>query len=189
MTQPQISDFQIPLEKSEIGNQKKEKASQKQIEANRRNAKLSSGPKTAEGKNIVAQNALKHGVFSRQILLEGESKKDFENLATELYNHFHPQGFLETLFWERALAAAWRLSRVTQMESMLINHAEKKSFDHVGIIEVLGGYEGDELTLLLRYEICLEKILFRSFSELRTLQALRKPDCQRIDDDKIGFVP
>lgn len=173
MTHAQISDLLNPLENSESENQKKEKTTQKQINANRRNAKLSTGPKTEEGKGAVAQNALKHGVFSRQILLEGESKKDFENLAAELYDHFRPHGFLERLFWERALAAAWRLSRVTQMESMLINHAEKKPFANAGIIEVLGGYEGNELTLLLRYEICLEKILFRSLSELRMLQATR----------------
>ena len=30
------------------------------------------------------------------------------------------------------------------------------------MIEVLGGYSGDELALLSRYEISLEKILFRA---------------------------
>ena len=75
-----ISDFPIPIEKPEIGNQ--EKASLKQMEANRRNAKLSTGPKTEAGKGVVAKNSLKHGVFSKQILLEGESKKDFENLES-----------------------------------------------------------------------------------------------------------
>jgi len=46
---------------------------QKQIKANRQNAQLSTGPRTKRGKEIIAQNALKHGVFCKQILLEGES--------------------------------------------------------------------------------------------------------------------
>ncbi len=171
MINTQISDFPISIEKSEIGNQKN--STQKQFDANRHNAKLSTGPKTEAGRGVVAKNALKHGVFSKQILLDGESKRDFESLETEFYDHFQPQGFLERLFWERALAAAWRLSRVTQMESMLINHAEQKSYGNGKIIEVLGGFEGDELALLSRYEITLEKILFRSLSELRALQAAR----------------
>ncbi len=95
-----------------------------------------------------------------------ESKKEFDALKIEFHEQFHPHGFLEHLFCERALTAAWRLSRVTQMESMLINHAVRKSFDNSGMIEVLGGYQGDELSLLSRYEISLEKILFRSLSAL-----------------------
>ena len=34
----------------------------KQIEANRKNAQLSTGPKTAEGKSISAANAITHGL-------------------------------------------------------------------------------------------------------------------------------
>ncbi len=83
---------------------------QKQIEANRQNAQRSTGPREEEGKAIVAMNALKHGIFSKQILLDGESQKDFEDLEMEFLNQFHPQGLLERLFCERALVAAWRLS-------------------------------------------------------------------------------
>ncbi len=158
---------------------------QKQIEANRENAKHSTGPKSEEGRKVVAQNALKHGVFSKQILLEGEPQKEFEALRLEFYEQFQPQGLLEQLFCERALAAAWRLSRVTQMESMLINHAARNSFDSNGIIEVLGGYQGDKLSLLSRYEISLEKILFRSLAELHSLQTFRMSHRK----SEIGFVP
>ena len=187
MINAQISDFPIPIEKREIGNEKKEKrmSTQKQIKANRQNAQQSTGPKTDEGKAIVAQNPLKHGVFSKQILVNGESKKEFDALKVEFYEQFHPQGFLEQLFCERALTAAWRLSRVTQMESMLINYAAKKSYDSTGIIEVLGGYQGDELNLLSRYEISLERILFRSLTELRSLQTARQFNAQ----SEFGFVP
>ena len=46
--------------------------SEKQAEANRRNALNSTGPKTPEGKAAVSHNALRHGLLSRDILLPGE---------------------------------------------------------------------------------------------------------------------
>jgi hypothetical protein len=159
---------------------------QKQIATNRINAQHSTGPKSEEGRAVVSQNALKHGVFSKQVLLDSESKKDFAVFEAEFYEYFHPKGLLERLFWERALAAAWRLSRITQMESMLIDHAAKE-FDSQGIIEVLRGYDGDKLNLLSRYEISLEKVLFRSLAELKALQTSRG-DGKEIRG-KIGFVP
>lgn len=156
---------------------------QRQIESNRLNAQQSTGPKSLEGKTVVSKNPLKHGVFSRQVVLEGESKQEFEALKIEFYEQFCPEGLLEQLFCERALAAAWRLLRVTQMESMLINYAASGSCSN-GIIEVLGGSQGDELALLSRYEISLEKILFRSLAELKALQAEK-----RKEGLEIGFVP
>jgi hypothetical protein len=57
---------------------------------------------------------------------------------------------------------------------MLISYAVNNSFENNGIIEVLKGREGSELALLSRYEITLEKILFRSLGELRAIQYARK---------------
>jgi hypothetical protein len=47
-------------------------ASKKQIQANRRNALISSEPKTPEGKATARLNALKHGLLSQDVLLPGE---------------------------------------------------------------------------------------------------------------------
>lgn len=63
-------------------------SSQRQIEANRLNAMQSTGPKSDTGKTMVAQNALKHGVFSKKILLDGESKNEYQRIQAEFYNHF-----------------------------------------------------------------------------------------------------
>ena len=58
------------------------------------------------------------------------------------------------------------------MESMLISYAVDNSFGDKGMIEVLRGQEGAELALLSRYEITLERILFRSLAELRSIRQL-----------------
>ncbi len=42
--------------------------SDKQAQANRRNALKSTGPKTPEGKAAVRHNATKHGLLSQEVL-------------------------------------------------------------------------------------------------------------------------
>jgi len=54
--------------------------SQKQLEANRQNAKLG-GVKTEEGKAVSKYNALKHGLLSKEVLLKGEDEKVLRNWA------------------------------------------------------------------------------------------------------------
>ena len=49
--------------------------SDKKVEANRRNALKSTGPKTLEGKSAVRMNALKHGLLSRETLLPGKDEE------------------------------------------------------------------------------------------------------------------
>ncbi|HEY2809922.1 MAG TPA: hypothetical protein VGJ00_00810 [Rhabdochlamydiaceae bacterium] len=143
----------------------------KQIEANHHNASLSTGPKTTQGKAVVRGNALKHGFFSKNLLLDEESEGDFKALKQAFCEHFQPQGVLETLFWERALVATWRLGRITGMESMVMNHMQEESISAFELIE--GRNKHNELTLLSRYETALEKILFKSLAELRNLQNTR----------------
>ena len=58
--------------------------SRKQVEANRRNAKKSTGPNTADGKRRSAKNSIKHGLFANEIVLDGpehgESRDEFQQL-------------------------------------------------------------------------------------------------------------
>jgi hypothetical protein len=49
--------------------------SDKKIEANRRNALKSTGPRTTEGKAAVRLNALRHGLRSEEVLLPGEDEE------------------------------------------------------------------------------------------------------------------
>ena len=48
--------------------------SQKQIVANRQNAKKSTGPTSANGKAAVAMNALQHGLLSQHVCLPDEEE-------------------------------------------------------------------------------------------------------------------
>ena len=68
----------------------------RQILANRRNAKRSTGPKTAEGKRRCSQNAISHGLLSRETLLDGEDPEVFAAVWDQLLGELQPEGELET---------------------------------------------------------------------------------------------
>ena len=58
--------------------------SAKQIEANRKNARKSTGPRTAKGKAITKFNAVTHGLQARHVVLPDEDVGKFERLRGEL---------------------------------------------------------------------------------------------------------
>jgi hypothetical protein len=146
---------------------------QKQIEANQQNAFLSTGPKTQEGKEIVSQNAVTHGIFSKNIIAHDESEDEFKFLESEFYNLFKPEGILETFLLERAIAATWRLSRIGKIEPILIKLASQK-WDGKDLSEIFDNYLGARLALMSRYEVTLERALFKALNELKSLQDFRK---------------
>ena len=92
-------------------------ASPAQLEANRRNAKKSTGPKTPEGRAAVRLNGLKHGLTSKILVLEGESRAGFENLLDSLEAEHQPATPTEVILVRQMAMAAWRLQRVVHMEA------------------------------------------------------------------------
>ena len=72
-------------------------ATQAQIKANRLNARKSTGPKTAEGKAAVAQNAIKHGLFAQENVMECEKQSDFDEFCAELLAGLAPVGGVEAM--------------------------------------------------------------------------------------------
>jgi hypothetical protein len=91
----------------------------KQIEANRRNALQRTGPKSPEGKSVVAHNAMKHGLLSHELLLPGEDGAALAELSEDLRAQLAPVGALESVFVDRIIAAFWRLHRSIQVETGL----------------------------------------------------------------------
>jgi hypothetical protein len=86
-------------------------ASAKQIEANRRNARNSTGPKTAAGKDRTRLNALKHGITARTVVLPGEDAEVLQARVDAWKDDVQPRGALEDYLVERAAHVAWQLDR------------------------------------------------------------------------------
>ncbi|MGD1088346.1 MAG: hypothetical protein ABR955_06425 [Verrucomicrobiota bacterium] len=93
----------------------------KQIEANRRNAQKSTGPKTPNGQAVSKMNALKHGLLSKVVLVRGiyarESKREFHVLQARFRAHLNPVGPVEEMLVDQIVTAHWRLRRVLKAES------------------------------------------------------------------------
>jgi len=95
-------------------------ATQAQVKANRQNAQKSTGPKTAEGKAAVSQNAVKHGLFAVQDVLSVENQAEFDLLREQLLGELAPVGVVESLFAQRPVSLAWRLKRAERMQNETI---------------------------------------------------------------------
>jgi len=93
----------------------------KQIEANKKNAVMSTGAITDEGKAIVAQNAVKHGVFARDLIISSgdgrENEEEYKQLLHNLTESLNPSGQMEHLLVEKIAVDFWRLRRVLRFET------------------------------------------------------------------------
>lgn len=85
--------------------------------ANQLNALRSTGPRTVAGKAQSSVNARKHGILSRQLIIEGESAEDFGALLEELLADEAPVGTLECALVERLAICLWRQRRAVTAES------------------------------------------------------------------------
>jgi len=107
--------------------------SAKKLEANRRNARRSTGPKTPKGKRTLALNAVKHGLFAKHVLIAAgagkEDKSEFASLLAGLEEHFQPAGLLESLLVETVAACVWRRRRVLRFETTEIKKQIDRDID------------------------------------------------------------
>src|SRR5437868_910247 len=96
--------------------------STKQLTANRRNAKRSTGPRTPAGKRAVSRNAISHGIHATDIVASAsERAEDFEDLRAALIEDLGPDGAVERLLVEQIATLHWRLRRVLRAEAGVIN--------------------------------------------------------------------
>ena len=101
-----------------------------QVEANRRNAQLSTGPRTAHGKSVSRGNALRHGLAAHQVVSFDERHADFAAFYDDMRAALAPEDAFEEGLVERIAIASWRLRRVWRAEAAAINNeAERRAFD------------------------------------------------------------
>jgi len=107
--------------------------SARQLETNRQNARRSTGPTTANGKARVAQNALTHGLLSRETLLPDEDPQALQTLAEAVRAELNPEGAQEQLLVDMLIRAVWRLQRLGRVEAGVF------AWEHFGILAERAG--------------------------------------------------
>src|ERR1043165_5019241 len=84
--------------------------------ANQANAKLSTGPRSVEGKARVSQNAIRHGLTSKHLVIREDEKEEFATLHESLATELDPQGAVEIITFNEIVHAAWNLQRYRRIE-------------------------------------------------------------------------
>ena len=140
-----------------------------QITANQENSKLSTGAKTSEGKAIVAQNAIKHGLLSHKLILGEEDLDCWKILLNGLVETLLPVGMIEQLLVEKIAISFWRQRRLVGAEVAAIRISaitESKRLDHE-----IENIESD-LYYVLDINQRTEEVKNRLVSELQEIKRL-----------------
>jgi hypothetical protein len=94
-------------------------SSVRQIEANRRNARLSTGPITEEGKNRSRRNAVRHGLTAETVIDAMEDAEDYAAFEMAVTVDYDAQSAVERELVLRLASLLWRLRRATAIETGL----------------------------------------------------------------------
>ena len=91
----------------------------RQIEANRRNARLSTGPTTEEGKRKSRRNAVRHGLTAETVIDALEDAADYATFEVAVTSDYDARTVVERELVLRLASLLWRLRRATAIESGL----------------------------------------------------------------------
>jgi hypothetical protein len=90
--------------------------SERRLDANRENAKKSTGPKTLREKGHSRFNALKHGLFSATHNMSEEDRPNFEAIRVAITNQLAPATVLQQMASEHCVYCCWRVLLAMQLE-------------------------------------------------------------------------
>jgi hypothetical protein len=92
----------------------------RQIEANRRNALRSTGPKTEDGKRQSRRNALRHGLTAETVIDGLEDSEDYRAFEAAVIADYDAQTAVERELVLRLASLLWRLRRIISIETNLL---------------------------------------------------------------------
>ncbi len=99
------------------------KSSLRRTGASPANGALSRGPRTPPGETLSSQNAIRHGLLAKCVVLTGESRQEFDALLQQHLDHFAPAEGVDLGYIEEIVAAAWRLRRASGIETRVFDEA------------------------------------------------------------------
>src|SRR3954470_21684295 len=104
----------------------------KQIEANRRNARRSTGPTTEDGKLQSRRNAVRHGLTAETVIGALEDAEDYKAFEAALIADYDAQSAVERELVLRLASLLWRIRRATTMETGLFGIQARQLLDFRG---------------------------------------------------------
>lgn len=147
--------------------------SQKQIDANRRNAQHSTGPRTAEGKARSARNSFSHGVLSDNAVSEYEDREVYQALLDCLIEEHDAQTALEVVFVERLANLFWRERRLAEAEEKYLSNQHSSANQHERMFKWDRYLPLSDQFLIGRYQGMLGRQIRETLRDLREEQERR----------------
>src|SRR4051812_30452873 len=180
----------------EVIKEVSEMSTRAQRRANRQNSLASTGPRSDRGKQIAASNAIRHGLTSKQVVLNTESLQEYDALHAGLRNSHQPANEQEELLVKEIADCSWRLQRTRKIEHRLFSvytsifgtdpepddkNVLRAHTDPDAALLRAWQKQSDELEKLRRYATTIERTYFRAIDTLVKLQKERKKS-------EIGFA-
>jgi hypothetical protein len=160
-------------------------------EAARENGRKSRGPITPEGKARSSQNALKHGLSSRRVVIGTEDEEEWLEFRDECRQTFSPVGAIELGYGDEFAASRWRLNRCLGIETSIFDHEfamqkiydEKRCSEMDDLAKTGKAFRSaqDNLSALGRYETRIRRSGERALTNLLKLQSLRQNEPDELD--------
>jgi hypothetical protein len=183
------------------GRRRKKPVSARRLAANRRNAKRSTGPRTARGKRRSSRNALKHGLCAPFERLPTECGATFNTFLEELREEMQPRTAVQVHLFHQIANLMWRLLRLPEAQGKIysreLQHCGRAGgADGKGELlspaDVLARRFSDDPTrngflLLDRYERGTRSSMLRLMRQFESLKKIRPTTPYPTGDD--GRVP
>jgi hypothetical protein len=146
--------------------------------ANRANALLSTGPRTAAGKQRSSLNALTHGLTSRDPVLATESPAAYQRHRRQFFEEYQPATPTETQLTQELIDTAWRLNRIPSLETALLHRAANPPSDQAAIdFDIVDAHRA--LATLGLHGQRLSRQFQKTLENLREIQSDRRREQER----------
>ncbi len=127
-----------------------------QIIANRANAQLSTGPRTAEGLQASSSNAKSHGLTSRSAFVPGEDHREYELFHHAYTARYLPHNMIEQKMVSELADLEWRLRRVPEFEAQLLKVEYRKLTTDVDLLPLIEGLDSASQILAVAFQRLVE---------------------------------
>jgi len=158
-----------------------------QTKASRENGAQSKGPVTAEGKLKVAQNAIKHGLTAKNVVLTIDDQDAFNEMQKSFYDRFQPADDAEWYMVEEIGTITWKIRQAWSIQQNMYqiqmtvseNTNGKENYEEVPVDIRRAFLEADQsgnkgLENIRRHEDRLYRQRDRVINQLRKLQKDRR---------------
>ena len=126
------------------------------------------GPKTRWGKSVSSQNARKHGMRSRKLIVGDERQEDFDQLAAGWRAEYEPEGQAAESLMERVILNDWLLRRGERCHLDAEWELAELQASEAAAEEIEKQHQ--KVQLYLRYKTTAERSFYRAFYAVRGLR-------------------